>query len=121
MASIQWNHDSFLKTTISKALDGIEECAKGVMLTQALEDCPVGIYPAGSGKKGGTMKGSLGTERDDKNKCVYLGGGGPAKAYIKRQEKDRSYNHTSGKAGFIRDSVQMHSSKLASYVQKHVK
>ena len=112
MADIKWDHTAFLKNITSKALDGVEECAKGVMLTQAQKDCPVDR---------GTMRDSLGTERDDTNRCIYLGGGGDAKAYIKRQEMDRSLNHPSGKAGFIRDSVQMHSSKLTSYVHKHVK
>ncbi|MHC1687971.1 MAG: hypothetical protein AB9879_09730 [Methanothrix sp.] len=111
MADIKWDHSKFVKSTKTKALDGIEECAKGVMLTQAKEDCPVNH---------GIMRGSLTTERDDANKCVYLGGGGPAKDYIHRQEVDRSLNHTVGKAGFIRDSVEMHAPKLKSYVEKHI-
>jgi hypothetical protein len=109
---ITWNDSDFKKSTVTKALDGIEECAKGVMATQAREDCPV---------DSGTLRGTIGTERDDANKCIYLGCGGPAKAYALRQEVDRSLNHPSGKAGFIRDSVEMHSSKLGSYVQKHIK
>lgn len=112
MSSIQWDHSAFLKSTVSKALDGVEECARGPMATQAKEDCPV---------DSGTLRGTIGTERDDKAKCVYLGCGGPAKKYALRQEVDRSLNHPSGKAGFIRDSVQMHSGKLSAYVQKHIK
>ena len=112
MADIKWDHSKFVKSTKTKALDGIEECAKGVMLTQAKEDCPVDH---------GIMRGSLTTERDDANLCVYLGGGGPAEAYIHRQEVDRSLQHKVGKAGFIRDSVDMHAPKLKGYIQSHVK
>lgn len=82
------------------------------MLTQAKEDCPV---------LNGDMRGSLGTERDNAKKCVYLGGGGPAKDYILKQELDRSLYHDDGKAGFIRDSVEMHAGKLKSFVEKHIK
>ncbi len=111
MATFQWDHSGFVKSTRTKALDGIEECAKTEMATQAKEDCPV---------DSGTLRGSIGTERDDKEKCIYLGCGGPAKDYALRQETDRSLNHPVGKAGFIRDSVEMHASKLGSYVQKHI-
>ena len=109
--SVQWNHANFAKSQRKKALDGIEECARVVMLTEAKENCPV---------KEGVMRGSLMVERDDNNECCYLGGGGPAKAYIYRQEKDKSLNHTVGKAGFIEDSVDAHVSELNSFVQKHI-
>ena len=111
MASIQWDHSSFLKNTKKRALDGVEECARGPMAIQAKRDCPV---------DSGTLRGTIGVERDEKAECVYLGCGGAAKAYAHRQETDRSLNHPSGKAGFIRDSVQMHNSKLGSYVKKHI-
>jgi hypothetical protein len=111
MANFQWDHSRFVKSTETTALDGIEECAKAVMATQAKEDCPVDH---------GTLRDSIGTKRDTANKCVYLGCGGPAKDYALRQEMDRSLNHKVGKAGFIRDSVEMHAGKLNSYVQKHI-
>jgi hypothetical protein len=113
MANVKWDDSNYKKSTVTKALDGVEECVKGLMLTQAREDCPV---------KTGTLRDEgLGTERDDANKCIYLGAGGPAKDYAKRQELDRSLNHRVGKAGFIRDSVEMHASKLNEYVEKHIK
>jgi hypothetical protein len=71
-------------------------------------------------KLSGTMAGSIGVERDDKNKCCYIGGGGQAKTYILKQELDRSLRHEVGKAGFIGDTVQQNVSKLPTYVKKHV-
>jgi hypothetical protein len=109
-----WKDANYRKKVEAAALDGVEECARTVMLTQAKEDCPVAPV------NGGTMRNSLGTERDEANQCVYLGGGGAAKAYIYRQEMDRGLNHTSGKAGFIRDSVSAHVGELGAFVKKHI-
>lgn len=111
MASVKWDHSGYVKSAKTRAMDGVEECARGPMATQSKEDCPVDH---------GTLRGSIGVERDDANSCCYLGCGGPAKAYAYRQEVDRSLNHIVGKAGFIRDSVGMHSSKLKSFVEKHL-
>lgn len=111
---VEWNDGPFKKSCRAKALDGIEEVVRADMLTQAKEDCPVAPV------NGGTMRNSLGIERDDKAGIVYLGGGGAAKKYIKRQELDRSLNHTSGKAGFIRDSMQANIGKLKPAVEKHI-
>jgi hypothetical protein len=107
---VTWNRGWGSKI-VSRAMDGLEECVRVEMLAQAQRDCPVDR---------GTMRASLGVERDDANKCVYLGGGGAAKAYIFRQEIDRSLNHTVGKAGFIRDSVEMHASKLPKYIKRRI-
>lgn len=112
MANIKWNHKPFFDKVVSNALSGIEEWARTEWQPQAKQDCPV---------KEGTMRDSLGVERSDSEKAVYVGGGGPAKKYIFRQEMDRSLNHTVGKAGFIRDSVSMKSSKIVKYVEKHIK
>jgi hypothetical protein len=112
MVNVNWNPKNFLKNVKTRALDGIEECARGPMASQAKEDCPVDF---------GTLRGSIGVERDDANACVYLGCGGPAKDYALRQEVDRTLNHPVGKAGFIRDSVETHSPKLRLYVEKHIK
>lgn len=119
MADVKWDHSRFVKNAKTRALDGVEECARGPMATQAKQDCPVGIYD--DGRVGGTLRGSIGVERDDANSCVYVGCGGAAKPYAHRQEVDRSLNHRGGqKAGFIRDSVEMHAGKLKSFVQKHL-
>lgn len=119
MADIKWDHSKFLKSTRTKALDGVEEVARVHMATQARQDCPVGQYD--DGRVGGTLKGSIGVERDDAKGVVYLGCGGAAKAYAHRQEVDRSLNHREGqKAGFIRDSVQMHAGKLNAAIEKHI-
>lgn len=115
MANIKWDHSKFLKSTQTKALDGVEEVCRVHMLTQAKEDCPVAMV------NGGTMRGSLGVERDDRNKRCYIGGGGAAKAYIYRQHQDMTYNHTTGKAKFITGAVEMHSGKLKAAIEKHIK
>jgi hypothetical protein len=112
MATVKWDHSAFLKSTISKALDGVEECARGPMASTAKERCPVDT---------GTLRGTIGTERDDKAKCVYLGCGGPAKAYAFRQHQDMTLNHPSGQAKFITSSVDTHSGKLKSFIEKHIK
>jgi hypothetical protein len=112
MADIKWDHSSFVKSAKKKGLDGVEECARGLMLTTAKERCPV---------DNGTMRNSLGVERDDANLCVYLGGGGAAKAYIFRQHQDMSLNHTSGQAKFITSAIETHSKELKGFVEKHLK
>lgn len=111
MANIKWDHSKFLNDTKKKGVDGLEEFALGVWKPQAQSDCPV---------KSGTMKNSLTTERDDAKSCVYVGGGGAASSYILTQEMDRSIHHRVGKAGFILDSVNMHSHEIPDYVKKHV-
>jgi hypothetical protein len=121
LAEMKWDHSRFLKAVTKKAMDGCEELASTLILSEAKENCPVGIYPTGSGMVGGTMRNSIGVERDDKNLCCYIGGGGPAKDYIFRQHQDMSLNHTTGKAKFISDALQSHSGKLNQYVEKHLK
>jgi hypothetical protein len=111
MAEIKWDHSNFLKNVEKKGLDGLEEWAKVEWHPQAYRDAP---------KLTGTMAGSLGYERDNGKKCIYVGGGGQAKAYILKQELDRSRAHPTGKAGFISDNVQAKASKLSSYVKTHI-
>jgi len=112
MASVQWDHSKFVKSTRTKALDGVEACAKTVMATTAKERCPV---------KDGILRGSIGVERDEANSCVYLGCGGPAKAYAFRQHQDLTLNHPVGQAKFITSAVETHSKELKSFVEKHIK
>lgn len=118
MADIKWDHSKFLKSTKTKALDGIEEIARGPMQTQAKQDCPVGQY--NDGRVGGTMKGSIGVERDDANSCCYVGGGGAARAYIFRQHQDMTLNHTTGRAKFITGAVEAHRGEMKKYIEKHL-
>lgn len=110
---VEWNDRAFRATKKRQALDGIEECAKVHMVTEGKRVCPT---------RTSTLKGTIGTERDEARRCVYFGCGGAAKAYALRQEMDRSLRHKPGqKAGFIRDSADMHRGKLKDYVQKRVK
>lgn len=111
MANIKWHDEAFRKDTVKGGMDGIEEFAITVWHPQAYRDAP---------KLTSTMAGSLGHERDDGAKCVYVGGGGQAAAYILKQELDQSLVHPTGKAGFINDSLQSNISKLPSYVKKHI-
>ena len=111
MPDIKWNHKSFSDKVIKNALLGLEEWALAEWKPQAVRDAP---------KKSGIMAGSLTVERSDSDRCVYVGGGGEAKAYILKQEMDRSLHHEVGKAGFISDTVKEKAPKLASYVQKHI-
>jgi hypothetical protein len=115
MATVNWHPESWQKSIKTKALDGVEECAKGLILTTAKERCPVAPI------NGGTMRNSLGTERDDANLCVYIGGGGAAKKYIFRQHQDMSLNHTTGQAKFITSAIETHSKELKGFVEKHIK
>ncbi len=108
------NWNQYKKSTADKALDGIEECARALMLTEAKERCPVAPV------NGGTMRNSLTVERDNSKKVVYLGGGGAAKAYIFRQHQDTSLNHTTGQSKFITTAIEIHSPKLKQFVEKHV-
>ncbi|MCK9570980.1 hypothetical protein M0R72_18675 [Candidatus Pacearchaeota archaeon] len=111
MADIKWDHSAFRKSAHTKAMDGVEELARGPILTEAKEGCPV---------DGGTMRGSLGVERDDKNSRCYVGGGGAAAAYVYRQHQDMTLNHTTGHAKFISRAVEAHRGELKKYVEKHL-
>lgn len=112
--SVQWDDSNFKKATIKRGMDGLEEFARAVWLPQARINCPVAPV------NGGTMRNSLGYERDDSQKVVFVGGGGAAKDYIFKQEMDRSLHHTTGKPGFINDTLQDNVSKLPVYVKKHI-
>lgn len=108
---IDWRGGKWGERIRKNALDGVEECVRTLMATQAREDCPVDK---------GVLRASIGVERNDAERCVYLGCGGAARKYALRQEVDRSLHHRVGKAGFIRDSVVMHAGKLPAYIKKHV-
>ena len=111
MADIKWDHSKFVKNVIKNGIDGLEEWGKVEWHPQAYRDAP---------KLTSAMAGSLGVERDDKNRCIYVGGGGQARDYILKQELDRSLSHPVGKAGFIGDTVQQKAHKLGTYVKKHI-
>lgn len=108
---VQWNDSSFKRKVVSAGMDGLNEWGLTVWLPVAKQNCPVDQ---------GTMRNSLGVERDDANKCIYVGGGGQAKAYILKQELDRSLHHNVGKAGFIKDTVEQNISKAPSYIKKRL-
>lgn len=109
-----WKGDKFASDLESKILDGVQEWAEAPVLTQALEECPVAL------DNGGTMRGSLRVIREDD--AVYIGGGGPAKAYILKQHQDMTYNHRAGqKAKFILDPVNDNAPDLPDYIKKHTK
>ena len=109
--TVSWDDSNFHKNTIKKGVDGLEEWGKVEWHPKAFGDSPV---------KSGAMRGSLGVERDDNNKCIYVGGGGESKDYILKQELDRSLHHEVGKAGFIMDTVKEKSPLLSQYVKKHI-
>ncbi len=112
--SVTWNDGPFKKKVVKAGMDGLEEFALVAWLPQAKINCPVAPV------NGGTMRNSLGYERDDGHKCVYVGGGGAAKDYIFVQEMDESLHHTTGHAGFIRGAVTDNAPKLNGYVKKHI-
>jgi hypothetical protein len=120
MGRVDWFPEAFMAKAEKAAMDGVESWAKINWLTQAREDCPVGQYPPSSGRTGGTMRASLDVERDDENNMIHMGGGGAAADYILINELDRSRNHAVGKAGFIRDSFDMHIAELAPTVQQFI-
>ncbi|MCK9570397.1 hypothetical protein M0R72_15730 [Candidatus Pacearchaeota archaeon] len=109
--AVSWNDKAFKDKMRKAGNDGIEEFALTCWLPQAKAACPV---------DGGTMRNSLGVERDDNNNCCYAGGGGASSSYILKQELDRSLRHPSGRAGFIGDTLQQNISKLPTYVKKHI-
>jgi len=114
MADIKWDHKAWVDGKVKQGMDGLEDFALTVWQPQAKQNCPVAEV------NGGTMRNSLGYERSDREKAVFVGGGGAAKDYIFKQEMDRSLHHTTGKPGFINDTLQQNISKLPEYVKKHV-
>jgi len=114
MKIVEWAAGAVINTAKKKALDGLEEWGKGEVLSEMKRQCPVAL------EYGGTMRNSLGTERDDERGVIILGGGGPAESYIYRQHQDASLNHTTGKSHFITDPVEQLASNAAKYVEKHL-
>jgi hypothetical protein len=115
MKITEWAAGAVINATKKKALDGLEEWGKGEVLSEMKRQCPVAPV------NGGTMRNSLGTERDDDRGVIILGGGGPAESYIYRQHQDASLNHTTGKSHFITDPVEQLAPNAAQYVEKHLK
>lgn len=111
MPVTKWDPKKFIDDTNKHGMDGVEEFCLTVWRPQAVQNAP---------KKSGTMAGSLGVERDDKNKCCYVGGGGQSASYILKQELDESLTHAVGHAGFIRGAVTDNVSKLPTYIKKHI-
>ena len=108
----EWAAGAVINRAKEAALDGLEEWADGEVLSEMKRQCPVDQ---------GTMRDSLGTERDDARGVIVLGGGGPAESYIYRQHQDASLNHTTGKSHFIVDPVEQLAPNAAQYVEKHLK
>jgi len=111
----EWAAGAVIARAKEAALDGVEEWAKGEVLSEMKRQCPVAPV------NGGTMRNSLGTERDDARGVIVLGGGGPAESYIYRQHQDASLNHTTGKSHFIVDPVEQLAPNAAKYVEKHLR
>ncbi len=112
MKITEWAAGAVINRAKGAALNGLEEWADGEVLSEMKRQCPVDQ---------GTMRNSLGTERDDARGVIVLGGGGPAESYIYRQHQDASLNHTTGKSHFIVDPVEQLAPNAAQYVEKHLK
>jgi hypothetical protein len=110
--TVTWNDTSYKKKVTSGGMDGLEEWGLVEWKPKAVTDAP---------KLSGIMAGSLGVERSNREKCIYVGGGGESKAYILKQELDRSLRHEVGKPGFILDTVNEKAQLLSKYVEKHIK
>ena len=114
MKITEWAAASVIARARVKALDGVEEWARGEVLSEMKIQCPV------APKYGGTMRNSLGIERDDGRGVIVLGGGGPSEAYIYIQHQRADFNHTTGKSHFIVDPVEQLTPNLPGYIQKHL-
>jgi hypothetical protein len=112
MKITEWASASVISRARKNALDGVEEWARGEVLSEMKRQCPVDQ---------GTMRNSLGTERDEENNVIILGGGGSAEKYIYVQHQRADFNHTTGKSHFIVDPVEQLTPNLPEYVQKHLK
>ena len=110
MKITEWAAGAVIARAKEAALDGLEEWAKGEVLSEMKRQCPVDQ---------GTMHDSLGTEREDDK--IILGGGGPAKDYIYIQHQRADFNHTTGKSHFIVDPVEQLGPSAAKYVEKHLR
>jgi len=114
MKITEWFAPAIIARARKAGLDGVEEWARGEVLSEMRRQCPVAPI------NGGTMRNSLGTERDDENNVIILGGGGAAESYIYIQHQRADFNHTTGKSHFIIDPVEQLTPNLPEYVQKHL-
>lgn len=105
--TVSWD-SGWGKKKEAAAMNALTEWAH-VCATECRHQCPVDK---------GTLRASIGVERNDSEKCVYIGCGGAAKAYALRQHQDASLGHTVGKSHFISDPVYMLSEKIPEYIKK---
>lgn len=110
MGGVTWWDDGFSDKAKGLAMDGLEELARAVILTDAKENCPV---------KDGTLRNSHTTER--KESSVVIGAGGAAAPYGLIQHERVDFQHTSGEAKWLENAFNRHIGEAPEYVKKHLK
>jgi hypothetical protein len=91
---VTWHGDEVATEYEKKLLDGAETWLRVDVETDAKKFCPVGKYPPGSGKTGGTMRNTHTVQRGERE--VVLGVGGPAAPYAEKQHEDANLRHHDG-------------------------
>ena len=116
MAQITWHADEIASEYEKTLLDGCETWLRVDVEADAKKFCPVGKYPPGSGRTGGTMRNTHEVQRGERE--VVLGVGGPAAPYAKRQHEDASYHHHDGQTShWLHNAAE----KMAGQLPKRLK
>ena len=104
----EWNTISFESEMHEKAMDGLEELATVVMLTEMKNTTPVDH---------GTLRDNETVER--RADTVVIGTGKVTDSYAEVVHNDRSIHHKVGKAGFVEDPFNAHKGEANEYIAKH--
>lgn len=93
--------DAFIASDWGQTCQAFGDVVMGVIVPQCMEETPV--------DKGILLQSVPATsfvEVTPKDCTAFVGAGGAASAYARRQHEDLTYHHTVGKAKFIEDPVR---------------
>jgi hypothetical protein len=112
MVQVNWHGDEVKKSAEEAALDGLEELMRTLIATDSDIHCPVDTS---------NMKNTRDIQRDDSEKEIVIGYGGPATPYTLKQHDDASLHHHDGQTDhWLENAFNAHVGEAESYMAKHV-